>query len=140
MLFDLGYRSWIYREGKTRNVFILETSASFLDTEFDPNDLLSDAERIGFVKEYFDAEGGVPRSASARFYVQFVQKNLVELTKVKFILERFDIQCGVLHNPSRRVDPDYWRFFVRTCSHRKFASTIGSFHPRKEKLLQRMMI
>jgi hypothetical protein len=137
---SIGHRSWIYQEGRGRDVFILETSARFLDTSFDP-DRLSDAdEQIGYVRGYFDAEGGMPRSPTARFYIQLTQKNRVELGKVKAILESVGIACGAMHNPSARIDPEYWRFFVRTHAHRAFALLIGSWHPRKETTLRRMMI
>jgi LAGLIDADG-like domain len=136
----IGHRSWIYKEGQDRDVFILETSARFLDTSFDPDHLSDAAEQIGYVRGYFDAEGGTPRSPAARFYIQLTQKNRVELGKVKAILESFGVACGAMHNPSVRIDPDYWRFFVRTRSHRAFALLIGSWHPRKEMTLQRMMI
>jgi len=136
----LGHRSWSYQEGSDREVHILETSAPFLDVSYDPDLLETEAERIAYVRGYFDAEGGLPRSSKARFYVQFTQKDRVELNKVKLILENIDIACGVLHNPSAQVDPDYWRFYVRAKSYRDFAIVVGSWHPRKEQLLQRMMI
>jgi hypothetical protein len=46
ILTELGHRSWIYQEGQTREVFVLETSARFLDVSYDPNQLETDAERI----------------------------------------------------------------------------------------------
>jgi hypothetical protein len=136
----LGHRSWTYQEGKTRAVYVLETSASFLDIEFDPDRLRSQPEKIAYVRGYFDAEGGLSQSPEARFYAQFTQKDRVELGKVKAILEELGIACGKLHIPSVRVDPDYWRFYVRTMLHLAFASRIGSWHPIKERILRRMMI
>jgi len=136
----MGQGSWIYREGKTREVYVLETTASFLDIDYDPDLLETEAERKAYVRGYFDAEGGLPQSPSARFYIQFTQKNRDELGKVKTILEGMGIQCGNLHNPSVRIDPNYWRFFVAAKSHRIFAREIGSWHPRKQPILQRMMI
>jgi hypothetical protein len=140
ILTALGHRSWAYQEGKDRSVFVLETSASFLDVDFDPDGFGSQPERIAYVRGYFDAEGGLPQSPEARFYVQFSQKDPVELSKVKAILEALGIACGKVHNPSVRVDPAYWRFFVRTRSHLAFASLVGSWHPTKEQTLQRKMI
>ena len=136
MLTELGHKSWIYQEGQTRQVFVLETSARFLDVFYDPDRLETNAERIAYVRGYFDAEGGIPFTP----HVRFTQKNEVELGKVKVILESLDVQCGKLHNPSHRVDPHYWRFYVRARSYRDFARIIGSWHPRKEMILQRMMI
>ncbi len=136
----LGHRSWMYQEGRHRQVFALETSASFLDVDFDPDQLESEPERIAYARGYFDAEGGLPQNSTARFYVQFTQKDRCELGKVKLILEELGIVCGRMHNPSVRVDPDYWRFFIRTKSHLAFASHVGSWHPIKERILQRKMI
>jgi hypothetical protein len=140
ILEQLGHKAWIYQEGKQRDVFILETSAPFLDIDYDPDLLDSESEAVAYVRGYFDAEGGIPQSASARFYVQFTQKDCVELTKVKLILEGLGIACGKIHNPSVNIDPDYWRFYVRAKSYRSFSNLIGSWHPRKERILQRMMI
>jgi hypothetical protein len=140
MLNEVGHGSWIYQEGKTREVYVLETTASFLDIDYDPDLLETEAECKAYVRGYFDAEGGLPQSPNARFYVQFTQKDRCELTKVKAILESINIQCGILHNPSAQIDPDYWRFFVRAKSYRVFAEKIGSWHPRKQPILQRMMI
>jgi hypothetical protein len=137
---EMGHRSWIYQEGSTRQVFVLETSAPFLDVSYDPHRLETDAERMAYVRGYFDAEGGMPQTPHVRFYLQFTQKNEIELGKVKAILERLGVQCGKLHNPSCRIDPHYWRFYIRARSHHDFARLIGSWHPRKEMVLQRMMI
>ena len=135
---EIGHKSWMYREGQLREVYALETTAKFLDVNFDPDLLETDAERIAYVRGYFDAEGGLPQSPDARFYIQFTQKDRVELEKVKRILERLGIECGELHNPNVEVDPNYWRFYVRAKSHKAFAEKIGSWHPRKEGLFQRM--
>ncbi len=140
MLDGMGQRSWIYREGQTREVYVLETTASFLDIDYDPDRLETLAEKKAYVRGYFDAEGGLPQSPEARFYIQFTQKDRVELAKVKSILERMEIQCGRLHNPSVRIDPDYWRFFIAARSYSAFANEIGSWHPRKQQIFQRMMI
>src|ERR1700733_5755202 len=40
-LAQLGLRSWIYKEGKHRTVYVLETTARFLSTEFNPSNLNS---------------------------------------------------------------------------------------------------
>lgn len=124
----LGARSWIYREG-SREVWTLETSW------WDPIRPQSLAEKASFVRGYFDAEGGIPRDATARFYVQFTQKDLDDLTKVWLALTDLDIDCGKIHNPSARVDPDYWRFFVRARSRLDFCAVVRSWHPRKRGLI-----
>lgn len=68
--------------------------------------------------------------------MQFVQKDRDELSRLRDSLLGLGIDCGSLHNPSIRVDPDYWRFYIRSASHRKFAQVIGSWHPRKRSLLE----
>ncbi len=135
-----GNTSWIYREGKERNVFALETTASFLDIRFDPLALRSSRERIAYVRGYFDAEGSMPHSPKAPLYIQICQKNLKELQKVKNFLERVGIRCGVVHNPSKDIDPNYWRFYVRSMSHMDFFRTVSSWHPRKGRIISRRMM
>jgi predicted translin family RNA/ssDNA-binding protein len=139
LLERIGYRSWLYQEGKKRQLYVLETSAKFLSTKIKAADLKTQTEKIAFVRGFFDAEGGVPRKSTMRFYVQFSQKNFEELENVRKILEEIGIRCGRMHNPSVEIDPDYWRFFVRAQSYRSFIAVIGSWHARKEKLLLRRM-
>ena len=136
---DLGEKSWIYKEGKTRSVSVLETTAKCLSRDFDPSKLSTISEKVAYVRGYFDAEGGVPKNLQNRFYIQFVQKNFKELQKVRKILEQLGIECGKMHNPSAKVDPNYWRFFVRAISYQRFIEFIGSWHPRKNFFLQRGM-
>lgn len=136
LLGDLGYTSWLYREGKTRSVFILETQANFLDLRFDPRGLKSRAEKIAYVRGFFDAEGGTPRNPQARFYVQLVQNDYQKLEKIKEVLRQLGIVVGRIHNPSISVDPDYWRMFVRTESLIDFVGIVGSWHPRKVRDLR----
>jgi len=124
----LGARSWHYREG-TRDVWTLETCWMGSCQPCAP------AEAAAFARGYFDAEGGVPRSPDARFYVQFVQKDLQDLSRVRTDLESLGLSCGRLHNPSVAVDPHYWRFYIRARSHLAFCESVGSWHPRKRRLL-----
>lgn len=126
----LGSRSWIYREGK-RNVWVVET-VCWLSPSALP---LTNAEKAAFVRGYFDAEGGIPHRPADRFYIQMVQKDHSDLDQVRHMLEDLSIRCGAIHNPSRRVDPNYWRFYVRAHSHADFARRIGSWHPRKRMRL-----
>jgi len=141
LLAKMGYRSWIYKEGKARRLYVLETTADFLDIGFDPSKLEDKDDLIGYVRGYFDAEGGIPKSLRSRFYVQFCQKNRPSLHRVKLILEKLDVECGKIHNPSREIDPQYWRFFVKANSYGTFIRKINSWHPRKKKnLLKRMKI
>ena len=126
----LGRKAWLYREG-SRTVWTLETKLDLSE----PAGYASRMERLAFARGYFDAEGGIPRSSEARFYVQLVQKNLVDLSRLRRFLIAEGISCGMLHNPSWRVDPDFWRFYVRAESLEVFARVVGSWHPRKRALL-----
>jgi hypothetical protein len=141
-MFDLlGHSSWIYREGKQRDqMHAIETSAEFLDVNFDPDLLVTPSEQIAYVRGYFDAEGGIPRTLDAKpFQIQFTQKDRTELQKVQSILVSFGIRCGKIHNPSAKIDANYWRFFVSIPCNNEFARCIGSWHPRKEWLLGMMI-
>ncbi len=132
--------SWIYKEGKDRNLYILETVCKDLDFAFDPKNLSTKGEKIAYIRGFFDAEGGIPHN-NEEFYIQLVQKDLRKMEAIKEILIKLGISCGKIHNPSIRVDPDYWRFFISRKSHREFASIIGSWHPVKSEIFsQRMMI
>jgi hypothetical protein len=137
---EFGYKSWIYREG-TREVYTLETLALFLDFKFDPILLTSADEQASYIRGFFDAEGGIPHGIQAKFYIQLVQKDRSKVEKLKVMLANLGIETGKVHNPSVRVDPDYWRVFVSTKSHGDFAKIIGSWHPHKSRILrERMMI
>jgi hypothetical protein len=96
----------------------------------------SDREAAEFARGYFDAEGGVPRKRQDRFYIQLVQKDRDDLERVWRYLDELDIRCGRIHNPSWRVDPGYWRFYVLSGSHEDFIRRVGSWHPRKRPLLE----
>ena len=135
----LGHRSWKYREGRTRNLWVLETTAKFLDLEFDPTPLTGTQNGLLYVRGYFDSDGGMPRTADARMYVQLCQKNKPSLEKVAAILTSWNVECGRVHNPSVRVDPDYWRIFVRTRSHESFMRLVGSWHPVKRHQINTRM-
>ena len=55
------------------------------------------------------------------------------------ILESWGIDCGRIHNPSQSVDPGYWRFYIRSESHHRFMAMVGSWHPRKRRLIEARM-
>jgi len=124
--------AWIYKEGKDRNLWIIEFPKSLLKN----SEIKSDSEKINYVRGYFDAEGGVAKTSRVRYYISFSQKDFSDLSEVKDILEEFGIACGVIHNPSKKVDPNYWRFFVRAKSYLDFVDKIGSFHPLKGEYLR----
>lgn len=129
----LGHNAWIYREGKNRHLWVCETKTFRPQT----NEGLS----LSYVRGFFDSDGGMPRMKSSRLYFQFTQKSLSDIVQLKSIMESHGIACGSPHVPSKQVDPDYWRLFVRAQSHTEFMHCVGSWHPRKRVLMQyRMMI
>ena len=132
----LGHRGWIYREGRERQFWILETSAKFLSVDFDASTLIGTDVGLDYARGYFDADGGMPRRTDSRFYVQCCQKDRKSLETVTKILEWEGIICGRIHNPSVKVDPDYWRFFVRASSWQRFLALVGSWHPVKRAQVQ----
>ena len=140
LLNHLGYQSWMYREG-SRDVYALETTAEFLDFKFDILSLETSNEKAAYLRGFFDAEGGIPHSRTAKFYIQLVQKDKRKMQTIGEVLKSLGIHTGALHNPSHRVDPNYWRLFVSTASHADFARIIGSSHPLKQaRFAERMMI
>lgn len=128
----LGQKAWMYKEGKTRQLYVVEFSKIFLK-DFK---IASEQDKIDYIRGYFDAEGGVSRSSQVRYYLYFAQKNLNDLSEVRQYLCEFGIQCGIIHNPSKKVDPSYWRFFISVKSYEKFAQLIGSWHPIKSQFLR----
>lgn len=125
----LGGRAWIYQEGKQRDVYITEFSQTLLQGIT----IKSGQDKLDYVQGYFDAEGGIPKSSKVRFYIYFAQKNSDDLNQVKTILNEFGIHTGVIHNPSKSIDPRYWRFYVKADSYDRFIKTVGSSHPDKKK-------
>ncbi len=138
LLAQIGYRSWIYREGKKRNLYTLETLCKELHFDFNPLSLESPEEQIMYLRGFFDAEGGVPRK-TGRFYIQLVQKDYGKIGMIKNLLGNLGIEGGKIHNPSWRVDPNYWRIFVLQKHHALFARIIGSWHPIKSQIFRERM-
>ena len=128
----LGRKAWMYQEGKTRNLYVVEFSRAFLKDFV----IESSQDKIDYIRGYFDAEGGVSRSPKVRYYLYFAQKNLRDLMQIKQWLEELGIKCGSIHNPSKKADPNYWRFFISIKSYEKFAEIIGSWHPIKGHFLR----
>ncbi len=128
----MDYKAWTYKEGKSREVFIVEFSRKVLDGF----KIKTREDKLEYITGYFDAEGSAPRKQSSRPYFYFCQKNLEDLTQVKEYLEEFGISCGEIHNPSRSKDPNYWRFYISAKSYKDFARLIKSKHPIKKKVLE----
>jgi hypothetical protein len=68
-------------------------------------------------------------------YIQFVQKDRADLERCRELLMCIGVSSGKIHNPSVRVDPDYWRFYIPVRSHAAFMAEVGSWHPRKRRIL-----
>ncbi len=136
LLADIRISSWIYKEGKDRNMHVLETCAAFLNFRFNPRTLKTNKEKSAYVRGFFDAEGGIPQNIKSRFYIQLVQNNKTKLQHLKQILKSLGVETGIIHNPSKNVDPDYWRMFVLAGSLKEFIRKINSWHPRKQEILR----
>ena len=132
LLNKIGRNAWVYKEGKNRKVYIVEFSKSFLK-DFK---IITPEEKKYYIRGYFDSEGGITKNQNLRFYLYFAQKNRLDLEEVRNFLLEMEISCGVVHNPSKKVDPNYWRFFIRSVSYKDFAKKIGSWHPEKSRLLR----
>lgn len=132
---SLGGSAWTYREGSSRDVYIVEFSQSFVNT----TKITSLDEKADYIRGYFDTDGGIAKQSQVRYYLYFAQKNLLDLEQVKEFLSELGINSGKIHNPSKKVDPSYWRFYISAKSYTDFAQKIGSWHPEK-KLYLRMMI
>ena len=129
---DLGQKAWMYKEGENRQFYIVEFSKSFLkDIK-----IISIQDKIEYIRGYFDTDGGVSKNPNVRYYLYFAQKNLKDLEQVRSYLTVLGIKCGIIHNPSKKADPDYWRFFISVKSYQKFAEIIGSWHPVKSHFLR----
>lgn len=134
LIHSMGGRAWTYREGRSRHLYVVEFSRSFMGRHRPQ----TRQERIDYVRGYFDAEGGVPRGPSAAPYLYFAQKDRDDLSELRAMLTELGIACGRIHNPSRRSDPDYWRFYVSRSAIGRFAKLVGSWHPTKGPRLRGM--
>lgn len=132
---SLNKKAWVYQEGRKRHLWIVEFSRSWLEGV----KIISNQDKIDYIRGYFDAEGGIAKSKKVRFYLYFAQKDYSDLSIVKSYLEELGIFCGRIHNPSKRVDPDYWRFYIQAKSYSDFARIIGSLHPEKSYFLRKMV-
>ena len=133
MIHKMGYNAWTYREGKTRDMYVVEFSKKVVKNTVIENE----QQKIDYIRGYFDAEGSTSRSKNVRFYVYFAQKNKIDLEQLKSYLTDLGIICGKTHNPSKLKDPNYWRFFISCKSYRLFIEKIGSMHPIKSQLLRK---
>jgi hypothetical protein len=61
------------------------------------------------------------------------------MNSIKNILSDLRIKSGKIHNPSYRVDPNYWRMYISSVDHKSFIKKIGSWHPRKMNIFRERM-
>ena len=134
LIIGSGGHAWVYREGASRALFVVEFSLSFLGSYrmSTPGDYAS------YARGFFDVEGGVPRDPSKGSYLYFDQKDRAGLRELREMLEQLGIACGRLHRPSARADPACWRFYVSRGAHGRFEKVVGSSHPRKAPILHEM--
>ena len=104
LLGRLGQRSWLYREGRDRDFWVVETSDRWLD---DPDPRPKNP--LAYARGYFDAEGGVPRNAARRFYVQYVPCRAIVL-----ILRR-SARCWCQPASSAAASTTRVGAWIRTC-------------------------
>jgi len=132
MIHKMGHKAWTYREGKTRDMYIVEFSKKVVNNI----NISTTKDKIDYIRGYFDAEGSVPKSKNVRFYIYFSQKDKGDLDQLKSYITELGIKCGKTHNPSKNIDPNYWRFYICSKSYNDFIDLIGSLHPVKSKLLR----
>ena len=130
----LGFNAWTYREGKTRDLYVVEFSKQILDGL----NIGTSKDKCDYARGYFDSDGAVPKSSNVYPYIYFAQSDLTDLEQLQGYLEELNIETGTVHQPSATKAPDYWRFYVSKRSHNRFIDVIGSWHPRKRKLLREM--
>ena len=93
--------------------------------------LTNTEDKINYIRGYFDSEGSVPKSLLARYYIYFCQKDYHDLALLRSLIEELGIHCGKIHVPSKRIDPNYYRFYILCNSWQLFGQLIGSNHPEK---------
>lgn len=131
ILLNLGHNSWIYKEGRDRDLWVCETKTFYPQVE--------NGSSLSFVRGFFDADGGMPKNSSSRLYFQFTQKSYEDIYLLKTIMEGHKINCGIPHVPSVKTNPGYWRIFVSAQSFDDFMLNVGSWHPSKRILIKTRM-
>src|SRR2546421_7853811 len=92
-----GKRAWTYREGRTRNLFVVEFSRTLLDG----HRLRTRKDIIHYVRGYFDAEGGGCESRSIRSVSVFRTEESVGLGRTPQLALR--TQSDVWKNPQSEL-------------------------------------
>ncbi len=133
LLKERGQKAWMYREGSTRQFWVLETSAEVAGgsarvlhvrgTSCICTRLLR---RGGWHSTGMPLRGST--SSSCRRTEQ-ISPTCGRSSKMR------GLPVGSCTSPSRDADHPVWRFYVAAASHRDFVSRVGSWHPRKRGLL-----
>ena len=129
---QLGSSAWTYQEGKSRNIFVVEFSKKFLTNV----EISNDQDKCDYLRGFFDTDGGIAKQPLVRYYIYYAQKDFEDIKSAKQMLENQGIVCGKIHNPSKRIDPNYWRFYISSQSYITFTRKIGSWHPEKKSFLR----
>lgn len=128
----LGFKAWVYKEGKNRDVFVVEFSKKVIKG----TKIKTKQEIIDYISGFFDAEGGISKLSTVLPYIYFCQKDYEKLFILKKYLTSLNIFCGKIHNPSKKVDPEYWRFYISRKSLSDFYGLVESRHPEKSMYLR----
>jgi intein-encoded DNA endonuclease-like protein len=75
MIKNMGFNAWTYREGKTRDMYVVEFSKKVVENV----KLITKQEKIDYIRGYFDAEGSIP-------YQKIQDSTYTLLKKIKVIL------------------------------------------------------
>ena len=132
MIHKMGHNAWTYREGKTRNMYVVEYSKKVMSNTV----IETEQQKIEYIRGYFDAEGSTSRLENVRFYIYFAQKNKSDLEQLKSYLTELGIICGKTHNPSKLKDPNYWRFFISCKSYKLFIQKNRIYASNKKSALK----
>jgi len=81
MIRSMGYSAWTYREGRNRDVYVVEFSKTVLDGA----PIKTREDKADYVRGYFDAEGSVPKKPGARMYIYLAQKDRKDLEEVALV-------------------------------------------------------
>ena len=89
----LGSKGWTYREGSARNFWVLETTAAFLDIDFDARPLVGTLGRSRLRAGLLRCRGRhAVGHTQSRLYLQFSQMSRGSLETLVEILESWDIR------------------------------------------------
>ena len=132
---EIGFSAWIYQEGKTRDIYVLETLAKFLDFQFNPEDLKTQEEKTAYIRGFFDAEGGIypPQKSHSKPYLYLHSKHQDNLNQVANVLSEFQIESRIW----RTHINEYCLSIGKKASRIAFSQIVGFGLPRKQSNLEK---